>query len=69
MSKYTFSQKPANVSSQFNGVTRCSIYPGVRRVKIDVVDKSATPIDCSVLFLLPHLSYLKQYQTMVQQLK
>lgn len=37
--------------------------PGVRRVKIDVVDKSATTIDCSVLFLLPHLSSLKQWQT------
>lgn len=34
-----------------------------------MVDKSATTIDCSVLFLLPHLSSLKQYQTFVQELE
>lgn len=43
--------------------------PGVGRIKIDAVDKSTTSIDCSVLFLLPHLSSPKQYQTFVQALK
>lgn len=38
-------------------------------LKIDVVDTSATTIDRSVFFLLPHLSSLKQHQTFVQELE
>ena len=65
MSKYTLGE---NVCSQLNAVSHCrDANPGVRRVKIDVVDKHATTIDRSVLFLLPHLSSLKQYQTFVQE--
>lgn len=65
MSKYTLGE---NVCRQLNAVSHCrDANLGVRRVKIDVVDKRATTIDCSVLFLLPHLSSLKQYQTFVQE--
>ena len=54
---------------QFHTAALGNINPEVRRVKIDVVDKNPMTIDCSVLFLLPHLSSVKQYQTFVQELE
>lgn len=56
-------------SMQFHIAALGNTNPGVRRIKIDVVDKSSMTIDCSVLFLLPHLSSVKQYQTFVQELE
>lgn len=56
-------------SMQFHIAALGNTNPKVRRVEIDVVDKSSMTIDCSVLFLLPHLSSVKQYQTFVQELE
>lgn len=61
------SQKPSK--NGFSAAPCCKLIqtPG-KGVKIDVLGKGATTIDCFVSFLLPHLSSLKCYQTFVQEL-